>query len=403
MRKKKETKWRHLFIVNIARLFLAKFMRRSYNYESKRHRELKRQGPFLILGNHTVAIDPLLMSLSFPFHIYYIATEQIFNLGFLSKLLKFAVNPIKKSKSVNDIVAIRKARKIVSEGGSIGVYPEGNLTYDGQTSQFGISVIKLIRLLKIPVIFFVTEGLYLSNPRWAVNKKRGRSKGYLKSILEPEDYNKLNDEQLYQHVYNELYVNAYQQDPKIPFKGQDLALGLERLIFIDLLTDEPFQNYTVGDMLYSRSSEFSLKYLEDGYLLDQNNNKLTLIELNERVIKSFFAYYKKTQQMDFTTSIFLERTIKNKKKKYGKATLTLKKDSFLVKKKTNSVLTMNFADIGSIAIQGKKKLIVYHKDDTWLFVLDQNISPYAYFLTYQFYKKGELLDEQNLSVSDFGL
>ncbi len=403
MRKKKETKWRHLFIVNIARLFLTKFMRRSYNYESKRHRELKRQGPFLILGNHTVAIDPLLMSLSFPFHIYYIATEQIFNLGFLSKLLKFAVNPIKKSKSVNDIVAIRKARKIVSEGGSIGVYPEGNLTYDGQTSQFGISVIKLIRLLKIPVIFFVTEGLYLSNPRWAVNKKRGRSKGYLKSILEPEDYNKLNDEQLYQHVYNELYVNAYQQDPKIPFKGQDLALGLERLIFIDLLTDEPFQNYTVGDMLYSRSSEFSLKYLEDGYLLDQNNNKLTLIELNERVIKSFFAYYKKTQQMDFTTSIFLERTIKNKKKKYGKATLTLKKDSFLVKKKTNSVLTMNFADIGSIAIQGKKKLIVYHKDDTWLFVLDQNISPYAYFLTYQFYKKGELLDEQNLSVSDFGL
>ena len=127
-KKQKEVKFRHKLITSIARPFLWLLFKVRYKYSYQKYRHLKKHGPFLVLGNHTVAPDPILMGLSFPFPLYYIATEQIFNLGFLSKLLKYAVNPIKKSKSMNDINAIRKARRIVKEGGSIAVYPEGNLT-----------------------------------------------------------------------------------------------------------------------------------------------------------------------------------------------------------------------------------------------------------------------------------
>src|SRR5690606_23551166 len=145
--KRKEVKFRHRVIPFFARIILWPIIKIKYRYKYKKYKDLAKKGPFLVLSNHTIPMDPILLGLSFPFHLYYFASEQIFNLGLLSKLLVYAVNPISKAKGTSDINAIRKARKIVKEGGSIGLYPEGNVTYDGKTAKINDSVVKLIRLL----------------------------------------------------------------------------------------------------------------------------------------------------------------------------------------------------------------------------------------------------------------
>ena len=158
-------------------MILIPYYKRKYRHSYKKLKELKGKGPFLVLSNHTVPEDPIIISFAFPFVLYFFATEQIFNLGWLSKLLKYAANPISKSKSVSDMNAIRKSKNIIKQGGSVALFPEGNVTYNGQTSKIDIQIVKLIRLLKVPVILYRTQGLYLANPRWALFKKKGRSSG----------------------------------------------------------------------------------------------------------------------------------------------------------------------------------------------------------------------------------
>lgn len=401
MKKNKDVRFRHKLIITIARPFIAFFYKIKYKYSYKYYKNLKNKGPFLLLGNHTISSDPLLMGFSFPFHIYHIATEQIFNLGFLSKLLVYAVNPIKKSKALNDITAIRKAKKIVNEGGSVGVYPEGNLTYDGQSLRFEKSIVKLIRFLKIPVVIFVTEGLYFSNPRWSLYNKKGKSKGYVKVIINPDEYLNMSDDELYEFVYDNLYINAYDNVNNQTFKGKNMAHGLERLIFMDLETGKPFVTSTKGNMLTSSDSNFSLKYLETGYLIDNNDNSHNLIDLNNKIIESYYNYYK-NNEVFLNTPIVARKTTTKKRTTFKHASLTLNSDKFVLKIK-DAITNFEFSNIEAISIQGKKKIIVYANKETWLFTLPLNISPYAFLLTYQFYKKGESLYEDDFSVFHFGL
>lgn len=402
MSKRNETKRRHYFIVKLARLILRRPISRSYNLKFKVLKEYKNKDPFLILANHVIPLDPIIMGSSFPFHIHYFASEQIFNLGILSKLLVFAVNPIKKKKSMNDISAIRKARKIVQEGKSVGIFPEGNVSYDGESIDIDVGLVKLVRFLKIPVIFFITHGLYFSNPRWSVYRKKGKSKLFIKEIIYPEEYNELTDEELYKRLNEGLYVNAYDQEDVL-FKGKKIAEGLQRLLFMDLLTNEPLQTYTKDNMLRSNSSDFELEYLETGYAKDKDGNLKTLIELNKATKESYLKYYKENESFSFETNVLLSKNYKNKKKKLGKHKLTLNKDKLVLIDKKNNQTTFDFENMSGLAIQGKKKIIIYYKDDTWLVEFDITMSPYIYLLTYEFYKQGEKIYDSRIDISKFGL
>lgn len=398
-KKNTEVKKRHWFIINLAKLIMTPIIKIKYRYKYKKYKNLKGKGPFIVLGNHTVAFDPIIMSHSFPFHLYYFATEQIFNLGFLSKLLVYAANPIRKSKSMSDMAAIRKAREIVNEGGSIGIYPEGNVSYDGNLSNINESIVKLIRLLKIPVIFFVAKGLYMTDPRWSVNLKKGKSSGEIKTILYPEEYQNMSDSELYDYIVLNLNSNEY--DTTIKYKGNKMALGLERLVFMDLVSNKPFKTYSKGNFLLSSDSNFKLEYLEDGHVIDQDLNKQTLVEINHKVIKSYLNYYLSNEELEYKRLVNLSETSSNGKINFKNNYLTLTKKSLIIEGVVNE--TFNFEEIESIAIQGKRKLIIYLKDKTYLITFNDSTSPYVYLLTYQFYKEGKKLNDKHISIHKFGL
>src|SRR5690554_2623505 len=392
MAHKKEVRLRHKVITTMAKLFVIPYAKIKYRYKYKKYKNLKKDKPFLVLGNHTIPWDPILMGLCFPFHLYYFATEQIFNLGFLSKLLTYAVNPIKKSKSINDLAAIRKAMRIVKEKGSIGVFLEGNVTYDGETTSISPAIVKLIRLLKIPVAIFKTEGLYFSNPRWAVYEKKGKSKGEVTKTLYPKEYNQMSDDDLYVWIKEALYTNAYDAKEEVLYKGKEIALGLERLVFMDLKTMVPFENYSKGNMLKSHVSDFSLTYQPNGYLIDSNGNKHTLVSLNKEVIKSYIMYLRKLDTNEITSErVNLRISSEKENINLLDFTLSLNKDG-LILSNDKEELEFKFSNIEALAIQGKRKIIFY-SEKTYLITLDGLSSPYKYLLTYQYYQyKGELED-----------
>lgn len=402
MKKNKEVLTRHFIITRPLKPFVGLFFRIKYKFKYKKYKDLKNTGPYLVLGNHTVPVDPILMGLSFPFHLYYFATEQIFNLGFISKILVHVVNPIKKTKSLSDLSAIRKAKKIVLEGGSVAVFPEGNVSYDGKTTHINPSIVKLVRLLNVPVIIYKTQGLYLSNPRWANYLKKGQSSACIEKIISPEEYKKLDDQELYDLLVQLLYVNAYEDQNKLKhvYTGKKIAEGLQRLVFIDFEKNIPFVMETKKDLLFSTKGDLKLKYHTSG-LLSYNNTSINLVDINKLVIKSYIAYLKhNNENFLFTEKVDLEESTSNKKIKLKKHYLQMYKDKILFISKNDNEL--RYDDIKNIAIQGKRKLIIYAKDKDYLVKLNKKSSPYKYLLTYQYYLS-EIKGKNNGEFYQFGL
>jgi len=385
---KKEVRFRHHLITRMILPFIRIFIKRSFRLKVKQYKALKNKGPFIVLGNHTVNEDPIVMGLMFPFHLYYIATEQVFNLGFLSKVLKYVVNPIRKAKSVSDMETIRKTKRIVQESGSIGIFPEGNTSLNGETSVIQKSTVKLIKLLKIPVIIMNTKGFYLTHPRWSIYRKKGSTKAYIKKIITPDTYLSWSDDELYDVLKDELYVNAFvdQALMDVHYKGKKIAHGLEKLVFMDLDKNVAFVTYSEGNALKSKVSDFKLTYLTTGRVKLNNGEVKTLVEIDKLVKLKYFEYYKSFEgDYLFEETVLVNQSFSHAKKNLGHFKLVLHKDGFILNNESQT-FQWTFDNIINIAMQGKYQIIIYMDQATYILRLDPYSSIYKYVLTYQYYK-----------------
>ena len=134
-KKKKWLKRRHAVITALARPLLGTFIRWKSGVKVQKFRE---QGDrqYLVVMNHQTVFDQFFVAMAFKRPVYYIATEDIFSNGFISRLLTWAVNPIPIKKKTLDMRAIMNCIQVAKEGGTIALAPEGNRTYSGKTSLY---------------------------------------------------------------------------------------------------------------------------------------------------------------------------------------------------------------------------------------------------------------------------
>jgi len=237
-------------------------------------------------------------------------------------------------------------------------------------------------------------------------RKKGRAKQYIRKIIYPEEYLLLSDDDLYELIKKLLYVDAYKEQYTNPihYKGKDLALGLERLIFMDLKSNIPFVTYSKGNRLYSKESDFTLTYQTDGFIKNQNNELKTLYDYENLVKLSYFNYYINHQNdLNYKEEIILFESHSNKKNFIGTVFLNLSYNKLKISSKKFSEIFL-FDKILNMSIQGKRQIIIYINDNTYLLKLNELSSPYKYLLTYQYYlyikNGGKNIDEQ---LYQFGL
>ena len=65
------------------------------------------------------------------------------------------------------------------------MFVEGNITYTGENPKTPRAIGKLIKHLQVPVIFYQLRGLYLTDPRWSVYRKKVILRGKIQRILFP--------------------------------------------------------------------------------------------------------------------------------------------------------------------------------------------------------------------------
>ena len=102
--------------------------------------------PFVLIPNHQGFWDPFLAAVYFKDPVYYITSDAVFRSRLFGFLLNF-LGAIPKTKSQSDLDALKNIFEIKEDGRSIGIFAEGQRTWDGLTLPVIKSTSKLIRML----------------------------------------------------------------------------------------------------------------------------------------------------------------------------------------------------------------------------------------------------------------
>ena len=242
-----KVKFRHRITAAIVRFLFYIFARFRYGFRSQDFDYSLIKGPYLILSNHATDLDALFLALCFREPIYFVANDHLFRLGFISKILAWLASPIPILKSGVDIKTIRDIKSLVADGGSIGLFPEGNRTFNGSTTFIPPAIGKLAKLLKIPIVIYNLEGGYLTSPRWGRSDRRGPLAYRFKSIISYETYKDMSAIEITEIIRRDLQgeepvtfaastpapeqTALAQQQTKARYKGKNLAESLERLLY----------------------------------------------------------------------------------------------------------------------------------------------------------------------------
>lgn len=209
MANKKKQVWvrtRHKWVQAILKPVLGLYTRWRYHIDVKKFPEGEGR-QYLIMMNHQTAFDQFFVAMAFPQAIYYVASEDLFSKGFISRAIEWLVAPIPFKKSTSDLRAVKNCIRVVKEGGSIAIAPEGNRTYSGVTEHIKPSIASLARTLKLPIAFFRIEGGFGIHPRWSDVVRKGHMTAGVSRVLEPEEYLAMTEEELFRVIEEELYVD----------------------------------------------------------------------------------------------------------------------------------------------------------------------------------------------------
>ena len=367
--KKKQKKWvsaRHRIIRNLAYLILNPYIYFKYHAKITRFKE---QGDrqYLILMNHQTAFDQFFIGSAFKGPVYYVASEDLFSNGWISRLLQWAVAPIPIKKQSTDARAVMNCLRVKREGGTIAIAPEGNRTYSGKTEYMKPAIAGLVKALKMPVAFFRIEGGYGVQPRWSDTTRKGKMRCFVSKVVEPEEYLAMSDEAFFELIQKELAVDEGYADAS--FTGKRKAEYIERAMYVcpkcGLSTFE------------SRKNRFSCK--KCGWEVEYTDKK-ELVGVNEpfpfRFVKDWYEYQNDfinaLNPADFTqTPVYTETCrfsevvlYKNKKLLDKKAEICLYGDKVVVTK-NGERMEMPFSKITVATVLGRNKLNLYFEDKVY--------------------------------------
>lgn len=227
-KKKAWVKKRHVFFKKILHLFFHLPMKIKYGYKYEKFK-IHKNKKYVVICNHTTTLDPIFLNLAFNRMLYFVGSDDLFNIKYLSWWLQYLTGIIPKSKGKSDIGTVKTMLRVLKEGGTVAVFPEGNRTYSGELCYVSPAITKFLKMSKVPIIIYNINGGYGVDPRWGLKKRKGKLQGKIQRIIEPDEYQKYTDEELHQLILKELNV---QNTPSVElYKSPIKAECIERVLF----------------------------------------------------------------------------------------------------------------------------------------------------------------------------
>ena len=225
---KQWVKFRHKVITKIGRPIIKLLSQLKYHIRIDVY-DRKDKRPMLIVLNHQTAYDQFFVAAAFDRPVYYVASEDLFSMGWVSDLIRWLVAPIPIKKQTTDLQAVKNCIRVAREGGTICIAPEGHRTFHGRTVYIKPGIASLAKKLGMPIAIFRLDGGYGIQPRWSDVIRGGTMHGYVKRVIEPEEFASLTPAQLMEVLEQELYVDEARVTGRYPHPKN--AEFLERLVY----------------------------------------------------------------------------------------------------------------------------------------------------------------------------
>ena len=167
--------------------------------------------------------------MSFKKQMYFVASEHVYRKGWVSKLLRWAFEPIAKIKGSSDTLTVMKLIRKLRSGYNVCLFAEGNRSFDGRNFPISEATGKLAKICGASLVTYRIQGGYLTNPRWGFGIRRGKAFGQVVNVYSPEQLAGMSVEEITKAVVNDINEDAYERQALAPvaYKGKNRALGIE--------------------------------------------------------------------------------------------------------------------------------------------------------------------------------
>ncbi len=199
------------------------------------HVDIHVDGPMLLIPNHVTSWDPVLVAMSLrDKQTYYVASEHLFRKGLITRLLRWLVAPIPRSKGNAGADTVRPCLRHLRAGHSVCIFAGGEQSWDGRNNPIFDATGKLAKASGATLVTYRLEGAYLCRPRWADTMRRGRVYGHAVGIYSPEELKGMSPTEITDIINRDISENIWDRQAKDPreYKGKKLAEGLERMLYL---------------------------------------------------------------------------------------------------------------------------------------------------------------------------
>lgn len=381
-------KFRHRLVFGLLRPVFRIYLGLAFGYRCEKYRLPK--GPHLILFNHPTNFDPFMVSMSFARPIYFMATDDVFTIRFVSKIIRYLVAPIPKSKSVRDIQAVKDCIRIVQEGGTISLSPEGNRTYSGKLNHIDPAIVKLVKFLKIPVVLFTISGGFGVSPRFSTYRRKGRTFGKVSKVLSAETVLRMTDQDLYQEIVSTLSVDDTKLNQK--YRSPHLAEQLESVFYRCPVCGGYSTLESHGNHVQCRKCDFDCEYTEDLRLKSDHPDFHFhyLYEWYEDQEKRASEIPVRDGEEILTDNdVVLKRLIKNKRKQLIlQGTIRMNQNRIILENEAER-REFPLAEILTVAVVGHNRIIINMEREIYQVKSDKDFNALKYMHAFYILKNKE--------------
>ncbi len=201
---------------------------------SSEHQEVveRLRPPYIVIPNHVMTLDPLFVQYFISVPVHYVASDANFRNPFFSWWLR-KTGAIATSKLADDIASLRLMLRALKERKVLGIYAEGQRTWDGVSLRIIPSTAKLVKLAKVPVLVPLIKGGYMSDPRWSFHSRRGRVVIEQKLAVSAEEAKRLSVDEITDRIESALAHDdsEYQNDRRVAYVSDRPAESLHLALF----------------------------------------------------------------------------------------------------------------------------------------------------------------------------
>lgn len=234
------------------------------------HAKVKRYVPqnknFIVIANHSDALDPIYILCSLRKYVRYIMGDHVIFNPVVKFLLKTMCGWIVKGRDNHSSVLINDMMASAKQGVPLGLFAEGTITPNGETGFFSPRTGQLVKDLGVALITFRIKGGFFHTPRWGTGLRKGPIFAGVVHEYSPEELAEMTAEEVNAIIKRDIYVNAFEEQRKRPriYKGKNLAEHIERILYVCPHCKQVGTMHSKGDFL-TCDCGYKVEFGRDGF------------------------------------------------------------------------------------------------------------------------------------------